>query len=318
MDIGGKSNFYHKHGILVDPVTELSDFETFQIVYLWMERKMMILAFEDLMQLPPVRLSSAPMPVSGRHMKSVFKTSPFTLRLWDLYDYAELTINMRQGEGSDYAKLLERILEKWQAEDPEVNVILEIPAETNEVEKAIGKKPFLQRGYRHIDVIRGEFGRKGRNHRQSAKDAKAAGGLESVLFLQKGCRIMQIQNDRSGQGTGIVNGSRGELLDFVMEDGKLDSLIVKFDHMDSPTRVVRVSTTYRTKNGRMWTRLQFPIVLAYAATIHKCQGMTVDNMMMDLYDCFSHGQACVCVIVWREVMFVYLLVVLPGYPSKDN
>ena len=29
-------------------------------------------------------------------------------------------------------------------------------------------------------------------------------------------------------------------------------------------------------------------------------------------------QVCVCVIVWREVMFVYLLVVLPGCPSKDN
>ncbi|PAV89593.1 hypothetical protein WR25_27090 [Diploscapter pachys] len=27
---------------------------------------------------------------------------------------------------------------------------------------------------------------------------------------------------------------------------------------------------------------------------------------------------CVCVIVWREAKFVYLLVVLPGYPSKDN
>ncbi|PAV81825.1 hypothetical protein WR25_07231 [Diploscapter pachys] len=26
----------------------------------------------------------------------------------------------------------------------------------------------------------------------------------------------------------------------------------------------------------------------------------------------------VCVIVWREVMFVYLLVVLPGYPARDN
>ena len=24
------------------------------------------------------------------------------------------------------------------------------------------------------------------------------------------------------------------------------------------------------------------------------------------------------VIVWREVMFVYLLVVLPGYPARDN
>ncbi|PAV90191.1 hypothetical protein WR25_17241 [Diploscapter pachys] len=27
---------------------------------------------------------------------------------------------------------------------------------------------------------------------------------------------------------------------------------------------------------------------------------------------------CVCVIVWREVVFVYLLVVLLGYPPKDN
>ncbi|PAV89361.1 hypothetical protein WR25_05591 [Diploscapter pachys] len=26
----------------------------------------------------------------------------------------------------------------------------------------------------------------------------------------------------------------------------------------------------------------------------------------------------VCVIVWREAKFVYLLVVLPGCPSKDN
>ncbi|PAV72328.1 hypothetical protein WR25_17930 [Diploscapter pachys] len=25
-----------------------------------------------------------------------------------------------------------------------------------------------------------------------------------------------------------------------------------------------------------------------------------------------------CFIVWREAKFVYLLVVLPGYPSKDN
>ncbi|PAV91736.1 hypothetical protein WR25_03680 [Diploscapter pachys] len=30
------------------------------------------------------------------------------------------------------------------------------------------------------------------------------------------------------------------------------------------------------------------------------------------------NQVCVCVIVWREVVFVYLLVVLPGYPARDN
>ncbi|PAV60044.1 hypothetical protein WR25_19533 [Diploscapter pachys] len=31
----------------------------------------------------------------------------------------------------------------------------------------------------------------------------------------------------------------------------------------------------------------------------------------------NHG-VCVCVIVWREAKFVYLLVVLPGYPARDN
>ncbi|PAV90982.1 hypothetical protein WR25_19929 [Diploscapter pachys] len=33
---------------------------------------------------------------------------------------------------------------------------------------------------------------------------------------------------------------------------------------------------------------------------------------------FARSGVCVCVIVWREVMSVYLLVVLPGCPAKDN
>ncbi|PAV91390.1 hypothetical protein WR25_04455 [Diploscapter pachys] len=51
---------------------------------------------------------------------------------------------------------------------------------------------------------------------------------------------------------------------------------------------------------------------------------TLSKILMDLFiaDYGTHFitgvEVCVCVIVWREVMFVYLLVVLPGCPSKDN
>ncbi|PAV82618.1 hypothetical protein WR25_26700 [Diploscapter pachys] len=47
--------------------------------------------------------------------------------------------------------------------------------------------------------------------------------------------------------------------------------------------------------------------------------LNVTNVLTGNASCPKHYHSmCVCVIVWREVMFVYLLVVLPGYPSKDN
>ena len=42
------------------------------------------------------------------------------------------------------------------------------------------------------------------------------------------------------------------------------------------------------------TFIQYPLKLAWAATIHKCQGQTFDKVMIDMdYGAFAHGQTYV-------------------------
>ena len=117
-----------------------------------------------------------------------------------------------------------------------------------------------------------------------ADDPENTAGLESHTSLAVGARVMLRRNLDISDG--LVNGARGRIASIVTApDGdEVLSVDVDFDHGGARTRQEHAGTstiTIRAVNGaflglsgRRIVRRQFPLVLAYAMTIHKSQGAT--------------------------------------------
>jgi len=109
--------------------------------------------------------------------------------------------------------------------------------------------------------------------------------LPDRLYLKPGARIMLTRNSQIA--TGLTNGTLATLLEIhpnflkVKVDNQGDAMIPKFRQKVSPPGQVP------------FTRVQFPITLAWAITIHKCQGMTLQKVRIRMKDLFSEGQAYV-------------------------
>ena len=137
------------------------------------------------------------------------------------------------------------------------------------------------------------------------------GGLHSVLKLAVGSRVMLTTNVDVSDG--LVNGARGEVVHIVTNNVQtVTNVLVKFDNSQVGLKSIH-SSPYRTrfndavpiakhevvflakgKRGSEITRLQFPLTLAWATTIHKVQGLTLDEIVVDMKGGrFSAGQAYV-------------------------
>jgi len=107
------------------------------------------------------------------------------------------------------------------------------------------------------------------------------------LILKKGARVITIINDPKGE---YVNGSTGIIMDFVNEKGKKKCVSVKFDN----GKTIKIGTHEWIKtdmNGkRVASMKQIPVILSYALTIHKSQGMTLDQAIVDCKNIFVSGQ----------------------------
>ena len=124
------------------------------------------------------------------------------------------------------------------------------------------------------------------------------GGLHGTLKLAIGARVMLTANVDVSDG--LVNGARGEVVHVVTNNNNVTSVLVIFDNnrvglksiQTSPQRARFPNAVPLNKHevvffakgnrGSEIKRLQFPLTLAWATTIHKVQGLTLDEIVVDM------------------------------------
>lgn len=124
-------------------------------------------------------------------------------------------------------------------------------------------------------------------HERYLDSAKRNLPIPDTLLLKVGALIMMRKNDVSGEYK-FVNGSLGHVLEveeellhvrlFTGEDIEVEKY--KFLSLDGDGNEVM----------QAWN---FPVSLAWATTIHKAQGATLDRMIVDLHQLWEPGQAYV-------------------------
>ena len=118
-------------------------------------------------------------------------------------------------------------------------------------------------------------------------------GLENELYLAIQAKIQLTSN--LWTSTGLTNGQHGVIQDIIYPDSySLDSLpetiIVHFPNYIGPQffsdeikhNWLPLSTTTIFCDYLKGSRTQYPLRLAYALTIHKCQGQTIDKCVIDI------------------------------------
>jgi hypothetical protein len=120
------------------------------------------------------------------------------------------------------------------------------------------------------------------------------------LRLKVGAEVMCIKNNFD---KGYVNGSRGKITGFEVESGYP---IVKL--YNGTSVVVAPEIWAIEEDGRVKASItQFPLRLAWAITIHKSQGMSLDNALIDLRNTFTYGMGYVALSRVRTLSGICLI-----------
>jgi ATP-dependent DNA helicase PIF1 len=125
-------------------------------------------------------------------------------------------------------------------------------------------------------------------------------GLTS-LKLKIGARVMLVKNLETE--IGLVNGSLGIVIDFIDING-FKSPMVKFDN--GVERTIDIVEWGLQIDDNKITGLQIPLILAYALTSHKIQGLTLKNAVCDIADCFCEAQVYVVLSRVQHLEGLYL------------
>ena len=142
-------------------------------------------------------------------------------------------------------------------------------------------------------------------------EMQSQGKVSMVEALKKGClspEVLVLKKDsvvmctKNNMNAGFVNGTLGRVVDF--QKGT-DYPIIQT--RDGRTLTIEPMEWVVEEDGKIRARItQIPLRLAWAITVHKSQGMSLDSAVMDLSDVFEYGQGYVALSRVRTLSGIHL------------
>lgn len=251
----------------------------------------------DFFQLPPVNRNDSRQGGFVVNSQAWQELQPVIIYLTEQYrqdendDLADILTAMRAGDLRRHHA--EKLLERTEAEVPYGELITELHTLNVDVDK-INEEKLKELG--GDELIYGQHTTGADNYVQNLQRSVLA---PAVLTLKQGALVMAVKNDPSRR---YVNGSIGTVVDF--EPGT-DYPVIQFLN---GKEVTMQPDTWELRDGdkKRASISQVPLRLAYAITVHKSQGMTLDAAKIDLKKAFVEGMGYVALSRVRNLASLYL------------
>ena len=257
--------------------------------------KVCIIAVGDFFQLPPVM------------GKPVYIDSVESALWMDNFKQVNLNEIMRQKEDAEFAILLNKLRTKERDEvlSDEDLAILRSRETGEQCEDALHiysynkdvfawNKQMLHKKCTDVICIEAddtELDSKNKSKIcEKPRKSRCQTSLLSHLWIACDARVMLLKNVDVNKG--MTNGCMGNVTEIIRpnENSKPTCIKVKFDNDKIGTQAIE---KFQESISKKYSRKQFPIKLAYACTVHKVQGMTMDKAVVNLKNTFLSGQAYV-------------------------
>lgn len=205
--------------------------------------------------------------------------------------FRQLQIRARNGDSS---------LEEWNIlllRSPD-KVRKLIHFQNNAIRLSFGNEKVAQENYKQLKNLNQPIIQINAQHNSTKAKLVSAddmGGLEPTIYLSKKARVMLTRN--LWTEVGLCNGAMGTVVDIIYAKGHRPpvqpiAIIVQFDDKDysGPSfcnSIPNCVPLYPVTSccdilGTKLERQQFPLKLAWSITIHKAQGLTLNNIWIDL------------------------------------
>ncbi|XP_004712039.2 ATP-dependent DNA helicase PIF1 [Echinops telfairi] len=251
----------------------------------------------DFLQLPPVTKGSQA-PQFCFQAKSWKRCVPVTLELTEVWRQADqafisLLQAVRLGRCTDE---MTRQLQATAAHKVERDGIVATRLCTHQDDVALTNQRWLQELPGEVHSFEATD-----SDPEQARTLDAQCPANRLLQLKLGAQVMLLKNLAVSRG--LVNGARGVVVGF--EEGKG---LPQVRFLCGVTEVIRADRwTVQVTGGQLLSRKQLPLQLAWAISIHKSQGMSLDCVEISLGRVFASGQAYVALSRARSLQGLRVL-----------